>query len=58
TPAWPGYYSHAAENLNGQFIWYEIFDYPGRFKDESHGRAFARYRTEGWRSGRRSPALI
>ncbi|EGS1131658.1 type VI secretion system tip protein VgrG, partial [Salmonella bongori CFSAN000509] len=28
---------------------YEIFDYPGRFKDESHGRAFARYRTEGWR---------
>ncbi|VDZ76845.1 vgrS protein [Salmonella bongori] len=49
TPAWPGYYSHAAENLNGQFTRYEIFDYPGRFKDESHGRAFARYRTEGWR---------
>ncbi|EDP8709172.1 type VI secretion system tip protein VgrG, partial [Salmonella bongori] len=40
TPAWPGYYSHAAENLNGQFTRYEIFDYPGRFKDESHGRAF------------------
>ncbi|EEC1177141.1 type VI secretion system tip protein VgrG, partial [Salmonella enterica] len=28
---------------------YEIFDYPGRFKDGTHGEAFARYQMEGWR---------
>ncbi|WP_141025011.1 type VI secretion system tip protein TssI/VgrG, partial [Salmonella bongori] len=49
TPGWPGYYNRAAENLNGQLTQYEIFDYPGRFKDESHGQAFARYQIEGWR---------
>lgn len=49
TPGWPGYYNRAAENLNGQLAQYEIFDYPGRFKDESHGQAFARYQIEGWR---------
>ncbi len=49
TPGWPGYYSRAGENLNGQLTQYEIFDYPGRFKDESHGQAFARYQIEGWR---------
>lgn len=49
TPGWPGYYNRAAENLNGQFTQYEIFDYPGRFKDEPHGQAFARYQIEGWR---------
>ncbi|HAT8004944.1 TPA: type VI secretion system tip protein VgrG [Citrobacter koseri] len=49
TPGWPGYYSRAGENLNGQLTQYEIFDYPGRFKDESHGQAFARYQIEGRR---------
>ncbi|EEU7649595.1 type VI secretion system tip protein VgrG, partial [Salmonella enterica] len=49
TPGWPGYYNRAAENLNGQRTQYEIFDYPGRFKDETHGEAFARYQIEGWR---------
>lgn len=49
TPGWPGYYSRAGENLNGQLTQYEIFDYPGRFKDEAHGQAFARYQIEGWR---------
>jgi type VI secretion system secreted protein VgrG len=34
-------YQHAA---------YEIFDYPGRFKDEQHGEDFARYQIEGWRN--------
>ncbi|ELX1985391.1 type VI secretion system tip protein VgrG [Escherichia coli] len=48
-PGWPAYYNRAADNLNGQFTQYEIFDYPGRFKDESHGQAFARYQIEGWR---------
>ncbi|EMR9738272.1 type VI secretion system tip protein VgrG, partial [Escherichia coli] len=51
TPGWPGYYSHAGESLNGQGTQYEIFDYPGRFKDEQHGQDFARYQTEGWRNG-------
>ena len=50
TPGWPGYYEHDGEHLNGQQTQYEIFDYPGRFKDESHGQAFARYQTEGWRN--------
>ncbi|MIG41001.1 type VI secretion system tip protein VgrG, partial [Salmonella enterica subsp. enterica] len=50
TPCWPGYYSHDGESLNGQRAEYEVFDYPGRFKDEQHGRDFARYQTEGWRS--------
>ena len=50
-PGWPGYYSHAGESLNGQGTQYEVFDYPGRFKDEQHGRDFARYQTEGWRNG-------
>ncbi|EFE05989.1 type VI secretion system tip protein VgrG [Citrobacter youngae] len=49
TPGWPGYYGRAGENLNGQLTQYEIFDYPGRFKDEAHGQAFARYQIEGWR---------
>lgn len=49
TPGWPGYYNHAGENLNGQLAQYEIFDYPGRFKDEQHGQDFARYQIEGWR---------
>lgn len=29
---------------------YEIFDYPGRFKDEQHGAGFTRYQLEGLRN--------
>ncbi|WP_080949927.1 type VI secretion system tip protein VgrG [Citrobacter amalonaticus] len=50
TPGWPGYYNRDGENLNGQLTQYEIFDYPGRFKDEQHGQAFARYQMDGWRN--------
>lgn len=50
TPGWPAYFSHHAANLNGQRTQYEIFDYPGRFKDVQHGQAFARYQAEGWRN--------
>lgn len=50
TPRWPGWYGRAADKLNGQHAQYEIFDYPGRFKDEPHGKAFARYQIEGHRS--------
>ncbi|MGS4679145.1 type VI secretion system Vgr family protein [Enterobacter soli] len=49
TPGWPGYFSHHARNLNGQRSQYEIFDYPGRFKDVQHGQDFARYQAEGHR---------
>ncbi|HEE9788907.1 TPA: type VI secretion system tip protein VgrG, partial [Enterobacter soli] len=49
TPGWPGYFSHHVRNLNGQRSQYEIFDYPGRFKDVQHGQDFARYQAEGHR---------
>lgn len=49
-PSWPGYFSQQGENLNGQRKQYEVFDYPGRFKDEQHGQDFARYQAEGWRN--------
>jgi len=48
-PGWQGYYGHKGEHLNGQRTQYEVFDYPGRFKDEQHGEDFARYQIEGWR---------
>lgn len=50
TPGWPGSYDHDGESLNGQGTQYEIYDYPGRFKDEQHGRDFVRYQIEGLRS--------
>ncbi|CBG89561.1 type VI secretion system Vgr family protein [Citrobacter rodentium] len=49
-PSWPGCFDREGDNLNGQYRQYEIFDYPGRFKDEQHGQDFARYQAEGWRS--------
>lgn len=49
-PGWPGLYTHKADNLNGQRSQYELFDYPGRFKDQQHGQDFARYKMDGWRS--------
>ncbi|MEF8060567.1 contractile injection system protein, VgrG/Pvc8 family, partial [Escherichia coli] len=38
------------ESLNGQLEQYEIFDYPGRYKDEQHGKDFTLYRMESLRS--------
>lgn len=49
-PGWAGQYSMQGENLNNQHTQYEIFDYPGRFKDESHGQAFSRYHMDGLRN--------
>ncbi|EBP4342228.1 type VI secretion system tip protein VgrG [Salmonella enterica] len=49
-PGWPGKYSQQGENLNNQLTQYEIFDYPGRFKDESRGQAFSRYQMDGLRN--------
>ena len=48
-PRWTAFFSYHARELNGQRNQYEIFDYPGRFKDEQHGRDFARYQAEGYR---------
>ncbi|EOK4582760.1 type VI secretion system tip protein TssI/VgrG, partial [Escherichia coli] len=49
-PDWPGMYEQQGENLNGQLEQYEIFDYPGRYKDEQHGKDFTLYRMESLRS--------
>ncbi|EAX6604128.1 type VI secretion system tip protein VgrG, partial [Salmonella enterica] len=48
-PDWPGVYEQEGESLNGQLAQYEIYDYPGRFKDEQHGRDFTLYQMEGLR---------
>lgn len=50
TPGWEGKFSQQGENLNSQFTQYEIYDYPGRFKDEQHGQDFARYQMDGLRN--------
>ncbi|EJO4594975.1 type VI secretion system tip protein VgrG, partial [Escherichia coli] len=47
---WPGMYEQQGESLNGQLEQYEIFDYPGRFKDEQHGKDFTLYQMESLRS--------
>ncbi|HFI8760969.1 TPA: type VI secretion system Vgr family protein [Escherichia coli] len=49
-PDWPGIYEQQGERLNGQHAQYEIFDYPGRFKDEQHGKDFTLYQMESLRS--------
>lgn len=48
-PGWSGSFGSQSSTLNGQFTQYEIYDYPGRFKDEQHGQDFARYQMDGWR---------
>ncbi|ENH2835140.1 type VI secretion system tip protein VgrG, partial [Escherichia coli] len=47
---WPGMYEQQGENLNGQLEQYEIFDYPGRYKDEQHGKDFTLYQMDSLRS--------
>jgi type VI secretion system secreted protein VgrG len=56
-PGWPAYYGCDGEHLNGQRTQYEVFDYPGRFKDEQHGQDFARYQMEGWRNNAETASL-
>ncbi|WP_415378121.1 MULTISPECIES: type VI secretion system tip protein TssI/VgrG [Enterobacterales] len=50
TPGWEGKFNQKGENLNGQYSQYEIYDYPGRFKDEGHGQDFTRYQIEALRN--------
>lgn len=49
-PGWEGRFNQQGENLNKQFTQYEIYDYPGRFKDEQHGQDFTRYQMDGLRN--------
>ncbi|EOX8447578.1 type VI secretion system tip protein TssI/VgrG [Salmonella enterica] len=49
-PGWQGKFKEDGANLDWQRNQYEIFDYPGRFKDEQHGRDFTRYQMDGFRS--------
>ncbi|VUS31086.1 Actin cross-linking toxin VgrG1 [Klebsiella spallanzanii] len=49
-PGWQGKFKEDGANLDWQRSQYEIFDYPGRFKDEQHGRDFTRYQMDGFRS--------
>ncbi|TYP16525.1 type VI secretion system tip protein VgrG [Xenorhabdus doucetiae] len=49
-PAWPAEFSQQMKEEQLQEQYYEHYDYPGRFKDEAHGKAFTRYRLEALRN--------
>ncbi|MGF6270094.1 type VI secretion system secreted protein VgrG [Lelliottia nimipressuralis] len=49
-PDWEGTFNQQGENLNNQLTQYEVYDYPGRFKDEQHGQDFSRYQLDGFRN--------
>ncbi|MBC8944389.1 type VI secretion system tip protein VgrG [Xenorhabdus indica] len=49
-PAWAAEFSQQMKEDNLQKLYYEHYDYPGRFKDEQHGTAFTRYRLEALRN--------
>ncbi|OAT19177.1 VgrG family protein [Buttiauxella gaviniae ATCC 51604] len=49
-PNWQAQYKEEGADLSYQRPDYEVFDYPGRFKDEQHGADFAKYQVEGWRN--------
>ena len=62
-PGWAGRFEHEGQSQDYQRTQYEVFDYPGRFKD-GHGQNFARWQMEGWRNNAeeaqgksRSPAI-
>lgn len=49
-PQWRGTFGKRANELQNQRTDYEHFDFPGRFKDEKHGKDFTRYRLEALRN--------
>ncbi|CEF31101.1 VgrG (fragment) [Xenorhabdus nematophila str. Websteri] len=49
-PVWPAEFHQQMRDENLQQLYYEHYDYPGRFKDEAHGKDFTRYRLEALRS--------
>lgn len=50
SPGWEGRFNQQGENLNNQYTQYEIYNYPGRFKDELRGENFTRYQMDGLRN--------
>lgn len=49
-PNWAAQYQDQPSTMKYQHAVYDMFDYPGRFKDEQHGADFAKYQIEGWRN--------
>ena len=49
-PSWTAEFDKVAGDANNQRSGYEHYDYPGRFKDESQGKAFTQYRLESLRT--------
>ncbi|WP_082170755.1 type VI secretion system Vgr family protein [Yersinia pekkanenii] len=49
-PNWSAEFSEQSRELQNQRPDYEHFDFPGRFKDEQHGKDFTRYRLEALRN--------
>ncbi|HHQ6550337.1 type VI secretion system Vgr family protein [Serratia fonticola] len=49
-PQWSAAFNEQASELQNQRPDYEHFDFPGRFKDEQHGKAFTHYRLEALRN--------
>lgn len=49
-PYWRAQYESRDLPTPYQLNGYEIFDYPGRFKDGQHGADFANYQIAGWRN--------
>lgn len=49
-PGWAAQYQDQPSKMKYQHAMYDMFDYPGRFKDEQHGADFAKYQIEGWRN--------
>ncbi|CAI2054890.1 Uncharacterized protein conserved in bacteria [Serratia fonticola] len=49
-PQWSAAFNEQANELQNQRPDYEHFDFPGRFKDEQHGKAFTHYRLEALRN--------
>ncbi|NYA43039.1 type VI secretion system tip protein VgrG [Serratia fonticola] len=49
-PLWSAAFNEQASELQNQRPDYEHFDFPGRFKDEQHGKAFTHYRLEALRN--------
>ncbi|ECJ2543014.1 type VI secretion system tip protein VgrG [Salmonella enterica subsp. salamae] len=48
-PGWAGRFEHEGESQEWQRTQYEVFDYPGRYKD-ARGKNLARWQMEGWRN--------
>ncbi|MGS3236413.1 type VI secretion system tip protein TssI/VgrG, partial [Escherichia coli] len=48
-PGWAGRFDQEGQHQDYQRTQYEVYDYPGRFK-EAHGQNFARWQMDGWRN--------